>query len=152
MTAAVQWILNKSGVVFSTVKGAGLFYALSWHFTKERSLFVVCFPLLCLSDRVLIKMSIFPCLFLLGLFLSKILSRMKARCFYTYTLYCWANHLWKGKQDKVAFKSPLTYQLITSKTPLLPLNIYQDSALGRGAVWRNKFDSVQCHWLAIRRT
>lgn len=88
MTAAVQWILNKSGVVFSTVKGAGLFYALSWHFTKERSLLVVCFPLLCLSDRVPIKMSIFSCLFLLGLFLSKILSKMKARCFYTYTLYC----------------------------------------------------------------
>lgn len=50
MTAAVQRVLNKSGEVFSKMKGAGLFNALSWHFTKERSLVVICFSLLHLSD------------------------------------------------------------------------------------------------------
>lgn len=59
MTAAVQRVLNKSGVVFNKMKGAGLFNALNWPFTKERSLAVVCFSLLHLSDTVLMKMSIF---------------------------------------------------------------------------------------------
>lgn len=65
MTAAVQRVLNKSGEVFSKMKGAGLFNALSWHFTKERSLVVICFSLLHLSDTVLMKMSIFLILILL---------------------------------------------------------------------------------------
>ena len=108
------------------------------------------FPL-CLSDRVLIKMSIFSYSHLV-FFWAGYPVKWNPDAF-TPTYYI-AEQIIYGREGKIKLLLRVLWHisLITSKTPLLPLNIYQDSALGRGAVWCNKFDSVQCHWLAIRRT
>lgn len=86
MRTAVQQVLNKSGVVFSKVKGPGLFYPFELTFYQEEKLGAF-FPLFCCVIGLYKVLNVHPFLFSC-VFLNKILKIQSFKCFYTYTLYC----------------------------------------------------------------